>query len=238
MTDILVLVLFLLFFLNGWRKGLFRSLITPIFLAIFFIIGIIHFDLTGNLVHTFSIVIIGTSICSLIFKSIFFVGRHQIQKAFRDSTYVISRILGSFVNLFWNGTLLLIALLVLTLTPLSELGNVKKDIVNSNSYNCTHAYLIGRVPVARKIFFTLKILQEFSGPSELAQSEEYKAFFEDPKVEALQSNKEIMHLIESKNIFALLSHPLVKEVIDDNKLMQKLTTLSQKAYQKQAADNK
>jgi hypothetical protein len=229
--DICIIALLLLSLCTGWRKGFLRSMTAPIFFAIFSIIGVIHFDLTANIVHTFLIVATGTLVSSLIFKSLFLAGRRHIKKDFRDSTFLFSRLLGSIVNLSWNGTLLLIALLIITITSSSDLAAIS---TRSHSYNYANAYIINRIPIARNVFLTLNILQEANMPAELTESPEYKAFFENPKVKDLRSDAHISNLIQNKNIFRLLSNRKVKSIFRDNALMQKLTVLSKKAYNIQA----
>ena len=229
--DIFIISLLFLSLCTGWRKGFLRSMTAPIFFVLFCIVGVIHFDLTRNIVHTFLVVTIGTTVFSLLFKSLFLLGRHHVKKDFRDSTFLFSRLLGSIVNLSWNGTLLLIVVLIITITSSSGLAKITAQ---SHSYNYANAYIVNRIPIARNIFLTLNILQQANLPAELTKSPEYKAFFKNPKVRDLRSDRHISDLIQNKNIFGLLSNERVKSILNDNALMQDLTVLSKKAYDMQA----
>jgi hypothetical protein len=231
-TDYVLGSLALLFFFNGWRKGLFRSLISPLSLAFCSIGAIIYYDLTENLIKSLLIAGVGSMIVSTVLRILLFFGRRAVDTNYRNSSLIFSRILGGVCNLGWNGAIILILLFFVTFIPFNflKMGDIKNDIQQSRSFHYLNSYLIYRIPVIKDIPATIEKIQKPENLGPLKDSREYKDFANSPEIMELVQDPNIQTILNQKDYTRFLAHPKVRAIMNNEKLMLKFSRLSKKFY--------
>lgn len=232
-TDSVVLFLLIAFYFSGWKNGLLRSLIGPFSFGVCAIVGLIHYDLSHNIAKSLVITFLGTAILSIAANIIFLIIRSSVDKKYRDSAFVGSRLSGGLLSLLWKGALLAILILLSTFVPpfLPQIDKAQKDIKKSASFILLTQHVIGRVPLANNILETLAVFRDPQRIKRLSSSPEYLEFFNDQKIQDLTSDPAILDQINQKDFADLLSNPKVVNLLRDDELMAKLSRLSKKIYQ-------
>jgi hypothetical protein len=232
LTDIVVLVLMAFFFWRGWHSGLLRAFLGPICFGICLIIGVIHFDLTNNIMTALMIVGLGTWGLSTLLRLSLFIARRGIPKDHKNYVFGGSRLLGGIVSVFWAGSITLIILFVLAILPIpiAKFAEIQKDIHSSYTYGLLNNYVLYKNPATQKTVMALYILQDPVQMQKLSTLPEFQSFFSDPKIQDLLLDTEIVKLIEKKDAAHLIAHPKVKAIITDDGLMGKLFRLSKTLY--------
>ena len=237
-TDYGVAITGILFFLIGFRKGLFRTLIGPLSLLLCSVAAVIYYDITANVLNTLMIAFIGTIILSLVFRMIFIIGKSTVGKTGEDTTLLFSRILGGLLNLIWKWSILFGMLFLLTLIPFNalNLGTIKNDINGSVSFRLLNRLVLSRIPQTKRIKQAFRVLENPKKLQTLSSSPEYRDLMADPKVKALTEDKEIQALVDKQDYVKLLSHPKIKALLKDDELLSKLTRLSESLYRDNTAE--
>jgi len=232
-TDLVVLALFLIYFLLGWRKGIVRVLIGPASFAVCFVIAILNLDFNYNIVKSALILTLGTLVLSIIINLFFYIGKFSMEKEQREYVFIGSRILGSLLNLAWKGGVTLFLLLVLTFVPLNAFGldKARGNMKNSVSYKFTQHFAYNNIKPVREITATLAILKDPTFMAELSKTHEYEAFFRSEKIQNFVNDKQIIKHIQDNNIFGLVTNPKLLDIINDDKLMKRFTKLTKRAYE-------
>ena len=231
-TDLIILGLCIMFFWGGWRRGLFRALFGPLAFAFGALAGILFYDLSDNLLGGLITTILTTIALSIIFTIIHYISRSTVDKEHRNYVFLGSRFLGSFLSVFWEGGLCVIIMVTITLLPnnLFGSGKAQNDIKNSNTYHLVNQFVINQAPPVKKIYLTVNILRDPAYLNYLSQSEEFKSFFLDPKIQSLLNDKNFYEQIRNKNILNLMTNPKIKIILKDKRLMRKFTKLGKRVY--------
>ena len=237
-TDYGVAITGIIFFLIGFRKGLFRTLIGPLSLILCSVAAIIYYDITGNILNALMISFVGTLVLSLAFRLVLMIGKSTFGKTGEDTTLLLSRVLGGLLNLVWKWGILFGILFLLTAIPFNglNLGTMKEDINGSVSFRLLNQIVLSRIPQTQRIKQAFRVIENPKKLQTLSTRPEYKDLMADPKVKALTEDKEIQTLMDNKDYVKLLSHPKIKALLKDNELMSKLTHLSETIYRETAAE--
>jgi len=225
---------FLLFALwDGWRAGLFRSILSPLCCAFFVIIAIINFDLNYNIAVAGLIVVIGTAVTSVTIRSILWLTRRTVEKQFRAYIFWGSRLLGAGVSVIWKTLIGAVLLLFLTIIPAGFIPGInvlQEKIVFSRTYFCIDKEMLTRFPQVQKIYLVLSVLKDAAQNKEMADNPELTAFFSSPRVQAFMADEGVKSYLAGKNYLQLITHPKLKAIITDDGLMATLTRLSRQIY--------
>jgi hypothetical protein len=218
--------------LQGWRCGLLRSLIVPISLCIAWLISILYFDSSYNVLKSIWLILFITFILSFIGHLGLSLGRRSLSD--QEKLYVFwgSRILGTAVNAAWQSIIFffLIAILQAALPHSAEMKNIKEDIKQSRVYHWMGAKLLLNFPVAHATANTLAAFADQEQMELIKLTPEYKAVFDDPKVQELLSDPEISEYIQKKNVVRLMQAEKVRTILKDEEIMKKFSRLTRMVY--------
>jgi len=227
-------------FWRGWRKGLLRAILGPACLLIFSVIGVIHFDLTRNIVTSVLLALLGAAALSLLVRLLLIIGRARIPKEERDFVFIGSRMLGSIISTFWIAALLGAVLVLWAVVPLKKgtAGDIQKNILKSRSCFLANKFLVYPYPPVRNVLFTFQALLSPSHLQQLSAHPEFEAFLAHPKVQNTLRDPDILLYITRKDYKKLLAEPKVWDIIRDDKLMACLTRVSRKIYEEKSRKQK
>jgi uncharacterized membrane protein required for colicin V production len=219
LIDALVVFLVIIFFAQGWNKGLLRSLIGPVSLIVMGGVSMTYFRQTSNLIHSLLIGILGPVILSIACSVLLQLWHKFVDRG--EPAFWLSRLLGGVFSLAWGMGMLFLCLILLMLLPLNSiprLRDLKENIATSLSYTLVNKYF-------HDIQDTLEVLQSQTDPEALQSHPEFEALQENEKIQAILSDNEIMQQIRNQDIPKLLANPKIVEVLQDEQLMNKFISL-------------
>jgi hypothetical protein len=231
--DLIAIIVFIFALWNGWRVGLFRSLLTPLFILVFIPIGVINYDLSKNFAEATLVTVLGGLVTSSLIRVILFLSRRGVDKEFQRYVFWGSRLTGSAISVLWKGFVLVILLLLLVLLPpdLAPGGaGLQKEILLSQSYVLIDQQILSRYPNLRNVYFMLSVLKNPTLVKQFSDTPEYQSFFESEKVKAFVQDESIKSLLAGRHFILLLRHPSFLNIISDDRLMAALAKLTQKLY--------
>ena len=234
--DIVFIVLLFFFFFRGFLKGFFYTLIGPLCLVFWSIIGIILYDADNNIIASLSMVIFGTIIGTSVVLVTLALWKRQVHEQHRNYVFWGSRILGAVSNTAWNGTLTAALAVLLMLMPLNFLGmeKIQQQIQTSQSYVFFYSYLISPFPVVKNIQVAMSVIKDYRRLEQYRDTAEYKAVFSDPKIQYVVNNTEMMKKIQSKDAMAVIQSPQIQQILKDEHLMMRVAELGKKIYHDQS----
>lgn len=228
-TDIVILVLVVLYALSGWKKGLMRILLGPLSLAVCVILSFWYYQRTQNVWLSLAIGVLGPFFLNGLLSIVLALLRKAIHGDDDTGPSVFSRLAGSLVNVTWSGGLILISLYLFTRIPADtfNVGALRKDVERSWSYAVMVAAVDSAFPHwSGKSTSTQQVKQD------LQETEEYQRLMADDRVRALFEDEEIMKQVQAKNLTALMNNPKLLEVMDPQ-LIQDFFKLNEKYLQQQ-----
>lgn len=239
-ADIILACLLLFYFITGFRSGLFRTLIGPLAFVVCTVAAVIHFDLNRNPAKSLGIITLGTFGIWLAVNLIMFLSTRRVDKNFRNTTFLGSRLMGAAVNVAWKGFLTFFALLVITVLPIAPpaIARFQPDIESSVMFNSFLNTFMGRISLLEEGLETLSILQDPMQMSQWQSTPEFVNFFSQPRVVALRTDPEVQGLINNNDYAGLFRNPQVHAVIGDDSLMNTWTKLFLRVHRDRLAAQK
>jgi hypothetical protein len=226
-TDLFALAWIFISFIQGFRKGIFRSLVTPLSLGISMIVAVIHLDVTDNIGETVAIVTFGTAFLTILFKLALWIGRRGMDKDFKNYVFFGSRLAGCIINTIWNSLLAFVVMIVIVALP-SDIFNIydlQENIQRSTFYSLSQEKLINPYKRSREVYAALTSTQNAAYMKELSESPQVQAFAQHPKIQALTNDPQINRYIQEKESYRILTNPKFVAVIGDDDLMAVLTKI-------------
>lgn len=230
-VDLFCLIFLCFAIWDGWRAGLLRSLLNPLFIAIFIPIGIINYDLNRNFAVASLVTIIGGLACANIIRLILLLSRHGVDNEFRRYVFWGSRLAGCAISALWKGLLLTVILLVILLLPNTIApGGIKlqTEILRSRTFLFVDQNLLSLSPNFRNAYLLLNVLKNPTLVKKFSDTPEYHAFFDSKKVKDLLEDESVKSLLTGQHFLLLLRHPRVTAIITDDHLMYSLGLFARK----------
>jgi hypothetical protein len=230
-TDIIIFCFLLFFLLDGWRKSLFKSAIGPFVFLICSIFGIIYFDLTQNAVKAIFYTGLATTIITGIIFVLFSVGKRSVDPTYRNYSPIFNRILGSIINLAWQGMVLFVILFIVVSAPIYVYGfqKVQNNIRSSLSYSFIGASL-SQIPMLQRIVTAFSVFQNAHQMQRLSSTEEFRQFFLNEKIQALLRDEAFMESVEKKDFAKIMGNTKIMEIFSDDELMSTFNRLAKRIY--------
>lgn len=229
-TDFIVIIILSIFFLLGWRKGFFRSIIGPLALIIASIFSVQYYIKTQNIPIALLISILGPSVIHLTFILLLNVWHLTIDDKKDFST--LSRFSGGALSTFWRGSLFILTLILITIIPSGnfvKLKSVQDNIVGSKTYIVIAKAFKKFAPNEKvKIESITNLISHPDQLKKLESTKQYQDLAEDKTFQEIFQDEEFLELAKEQNIPKLLAHPNMKLILQDKNLVQKLM-----AFQKQ-----
>ena len=234
MTDYIVAVLFLVFFISGWQRGLIRSIMGPVSLILGSIAGYLYYQKDGDLFVALGISIIGPFLLNILL--------HLVLKAInfkKDDShhFAVGRLLGGFFCVAWSGALVLMTLIVLMITPgdFAKLKTIKKDISESRTYELIRKFTDQKVSSLENIDKISDILSDPEKIEKIQQMREFRVLAKDEKVQTLIADDILVGQIQNKDYTKALRNPKMQAILRDQTLLKKLFAMQQKLIEEVSA---
>ena len=232
LMDKIILALLIIFSLFGWFRGFLKALIGPLSCALCFFFAAIFYDLNQNILLASLIAVGGTIALATIFSTILTIGMATVNKEFRGKIFLLSRILGSGVNLLWQGNLLFLSLIIMTALPAAKPGveKLQDQIYQSKMVESYYRHVISPDDRLQAGLASLAIFKDHEQMDRVSKTKEFQAFQQDPKVQAFLSDPKVLEAAGKKDTLAILMAPSLAELITNDRAMEKFTTLVKLMY--------
>ncbi len=229
-TDVAVFIFSLLFFFNGWAKGLMRILLSPVSLLIGTALSYVYYLHTRNLLIALILGIILPFILNILLLLILKFWNQKVDKKMPPS--FPSRIAGSLLGLGWGIGMIVLTLLLLAIIPANvfPLAQIQKDLRRSFSYHLLQKFTDG-LPTVEDTSQALSEINDEEKIKQIKTSEEYRTLNDDPQLQAIFNDTETMREIREKDLGKLLTNPKFLEILNDEKLLRKMFALHKKIVQ-------
>lgn len=225
-TDTIILVSLLYFFYQGWRRGFLGTLVGPVSLVIGLMTAFFYYQKTQNLILSLLISILGPFILNIAFRLTLALWKKVIGE--ETSLSLMSRFLGSCLNILWRGTWLILILIFIAMMPanIPVLKRIQEDVTHSTAHALIAHWLGDKVPGAS--LDIQKVSSAFQDPAalkEILESEEVQAILTNEKFREVLSDEKVAEDLREKNYSALLTSPKMQTIFQDKELMQKFFTI-------------
>jgi uncharacterized membrane protein required for colicin V production len=228
MVDFVIAALFVIFFLNGWHKGLLRSILGPISLIVGSIAGYFYYQQQGDLLMALIISVLGPFLLNIILHLLLKIIHWQ--KEDTSPRLSVGRILGGVFCLIWSGTIVLLILALIMLLPFNvpKLDQVKDAIGASFTYKIISKFTESKVPSVQEIEKISDVLSDPIKLERIQSMKEFRNLAKNDKVQALLEDSHLIEQIQNKEFTKLVGNPKIQEIIKDEDLIKKFLALHQK----------
>lgn len=228
-TDILVAVTLLSFFISGWNKGIIKAVIGPLSTLLCIAAVYVFFNKIQSPFLCLLILILGPIVLSLTFSLMLTLWSKTV--AGNDAPLLVSRILGGIFTGAWGWGMLIFVLIFIGMMPTKvfKFKKLQEDISSSVSYAYVQGNIVNKIPQVKS---TANLLEVFQDPDKIAEIQDtpgYEEIYNHKKIQALINDEEIVKLVKEKNVIKLLANPKVMAIWQDEKLIMKFLEVSQKS---------
>lgn len=236
-TDYIALGALFYFFLNGWHKGILRTLLGPISFVIGCSIAFIYYHQTRNIATSLLICALSPFALKILISLIL-----KIWGKFTDKDTLLSvpsKLLGSIFSVLWSGSYLGLLIILIGLIPLQSgwFEKIQNDVIASKSHGIIHQLIGNKVPIASGSVKNLTAI--FEDPAKLQRlrsTKEFKTFMEDDDLKKIFSDEETIEQIGNKEYGKLLANPKIQSVFQNEQLLKKIFALNKKIIEDSLAD--
>lgn len=245
LADLFVLLFLLFHAYNGWRKGLFKSLLGPISFVICCLFAWLYFKRTHNVLISLTISLLGPIVIKIFVPWIVQLASEGTLQPSTSSIGLINRWLGSAVGLVWGMIMASLLLLFVVINPAASgpVASARLAVSNSLVFSGGSSYWTGFSSIVLAANSRNESTAEMDSPKAnqmqspdaqaLAQSEEYQNLYNDERVKELLSDPEVKQLIEEKQYMKLLQNPRFAKILDDPSLIARMVQLQSKINKQQ-----
>lgn len=226
-TDCTVGIALTYFVYRGWSKGLMKTVLGPVSLALGLVMGWIYYQRTHNLITGFLLAAISPFVIRFFISILLALwAKASNEKAVLSTP---SRLFGCAFSVLWSGSYLAVFLIALGMIPLKigALAKIHADVTGSKSYT-----LISRW-AAQQPFFDSPNLAGISDlmddPQRMEQykdTPEFNTLIKDKQLQAILSDETTAEQIQSKDYAQLMANPKVQEIFKDEELLKKILALN------------
>ncbi len=230
-TDIIVCVLLLIFVRSGWRKGFFRSFISPFSLAAAILVGAISFDLTNKLLQSISLGLTTLLLANILLRLLWLWGRFSVEKNYRNFLFIGSRILGTMISLAWKGSVLILILLCMALLPMQRLGlgDLQEDVKASKTFFYMNNDLLNHLPLTQNLLDHIASLKDFSASEDHSEDNRFQSLLANKKLQSLLEDPEIQQQLKSHDLSELVNNPKLIDLVNDKNFFDEVSEMGKKA---------
>ncbi len=231
-TDILTLILSIVFLMVGASRGFLQSLMGPVAMIVATIISIIYYQCTANIVVSLLIGLLGPILISLILK--FLLRTWTVVTNSDIKPDALSAMAGAVLTFIWGWIFIIFTLILLTVLPLwgDAFTAIHRDVAKSSSYAMASH-------VEDRLFSGSK--QNVTAVASVASAADAKSLAQDPRFQAVLQDPDIQKDIEAHDIVKLMRNPkmmkLVQQLMSDPVAMKKLMALYRTQSQQQPIKN-
>lgn len=234
LLDKIIIVLLCLFFLTGWLRGFLKSLIGPASFLFCFISAVIFYDLNRNILMATFIATIGTIALTITLNILLMASLTTVNKEFRGKAFLVSRILGSVINILWQGNIMFVTIILLSALPIHNEKFVTLQNQAAESKILAHYYQRMIYPDNRLTAITtsLAMMRDPQKMQIIASTPEFAAFYADPKVQDFVNDPQVMSAMETQNSLKLIQSASLRALVTDDTAMYQFTRLTTTIYRR------
>lgn len=225
-TDIATLCVLMFLLWRGCRRGFVRSLLGPLAFFIGTMTAFYYYGMSTNLILSLIIGLVTPFVLYRVFR--FFLDQFNSRAGGQVDPGPISGLAGAAVTAAWGMSLTFPVVILLTyLPPLNPtMAAIRKDAAGSQTFT-----MIKAATIAFKM--PLTIPSGTHAASAAAGNTPLQALANDPKIQDLLKDPDVIKAVEEKNYAALMSNPKFVNIAKDPAFMQKF--LAAYAAQQQAS---
>ncbi len=233
LTDYITASLLALFFVSGWMRGFVRSVIGPLAFLTSTFASMLYFGIHRDISDSIFFILAGTILLALLGYLLLYSVRQTVSEDDRDYVFWGSRLLGALLTVFWKGSLMAAALVLLTALSPSVFGlkETQEDIRQSLAYHALDAHIISNVQVVRDVREFLSCLEDPQRTEAVQASEEFKILMQDQKMQDLLADPQVVEAINSKDVARLVLNRQVIQLFNDKDFVEKFLAFAKVMYQ-------
>ncbi len=180
----------------------------------------------------------GTLILTVTLNILLALGMATVNKEYRGKVFPLSRILGSVVNVVWQGNIVFLTILLLSTLPIDDkrMDALRTQVPESKMMNFYKETIINRDVRFQAVVKSLGTLRDPDEVAQIAHTPEFEAFRKQPKLQKFINDPDVIQAMESKNGLKLIGNPSLRELLTDDSAMMSFTSLAQMVYQKNFKD--
>lgn len=221
------------FFISGWMRGFLKSLIGPFSFLCCFISAVIFYDLNRNILIATIIATAGTLALAITLNMLLIIALSTVNKELRGKTFFISRLLGSVINVIWQGNIFLVFIILFSLLPLNneKMENLQKQISDSKLVAWYHQKIINRDNRLQAAVLSFSALKDPAQLRAITQTKTFEEFYQKEKVQNFLNDPEVIDALTAKDSVKLIRNESARDLVTDNDTMSALTKVVRKVYQ-------
>jgi uncharacterized membrane protein len=222
-TDFATFVISVYFLGRGASRGFINSLLFPFSIIAATILSAVYFKITGDVIISLLIGLIGPFLLCIILKIIFKMWVQAVNIDIAQPGF-ISRLAGAALTLLWGWVFIIFALILLAVAPPwgETLTAAHNDAVKSASYQFIAKPL-------QEVLFTASKENIAAVPGGSLLRDDARSLSEDPRFQKVLQDPDIQKEIEAHDIAKLMSNPkmmdLVQQIMSDPGTMKKVMAL-------------
>ncbi|HLF19033.1 MAG TPA: CvpA family protein [Candidatus Omnitrophota bacterium] len=227
--DLGVCLILGLYFINGARKGLLKTLLGPIAFIIGTLIAVVYYLNTHLLINTLLISILSPFALNILFFLILKFWNKTIQKG--ETISPLSRLLGGLMAILWSGAWVLCLLIFLALIPAQTpwFNSLQEQISASKACGVARRLIGHKIPESSTNITKLtEILENPDKYAALKDLKEYQDLINDPALNELLSDTTSTEQMKNRDFPGLLSNPKFQALLQNKDLIKKILALNEK----------
>ncbi len=232
LLDKIIIAILFFFFLSGWLRGFLKSMIGPVSFLLCFISAVIFYDLNRNILMAVLIATVGTIALAITFNVLLALGLSTVHKEFRGKTFLLSRLLGSLINIFWQGNIFFVFIIIFSTLPINnqKFESIQKQITESKIVSFYYEKVVNRDNRIKAVLASFLAIKDPNQMQLISNTKEFTNFYNHAKVQKFLNDPQVIDALAAKDSVALLSNPALKELVIDDDAMYNLTILAQMVY--------
>jgi len=236
-TDYIALGALLYFFLNGWYKGIFKTLLGPISLIIGCSIAFIYYHQTNNMALSLWICVLSPLAFKILITVVLKIWKKVSNK--EVSLSFSSKLFGSIFSVLWSGGYLGLLLILIGLIPtrFGWLDKIQDDVIASKSYSIIQQFIDKNLLAT---FADIKKLTAIIGDpakfQKFQSTKEFEVLMEDDDLKEIFSDEEMIAQIRNKEYGKLLANPKMRSALANDQLLKKIFALNKKIMEEGIAE--
>jgi hypothetical protein len=220
-TDIITIVVSILFLLQGYSRGFLRALLTPFSIVIATFLSIIYYQITKEIVICLLIGLVGPFLLNFFFRMIIKAFAKASNNDIRTPN-IFSAVAGAILTFAWGWVFIIFTLILLTVLPPWDptMKAVHDDVLKSRSYKIAQ-------PWEGILFSSSK--ENAASTEDNSSTLDAKSLAEDPRFQKIMQDPEIQKDIDAHDMVKLMSNPkmmeLTRQIMTDPDMMKKVMTI-------------
>jgi uncharacterized membrane protein required for colicin V production len=224
LTDFIAGALLIIFFAQGYQRGILLTALRPVALLLGIGIAAIYFQVTQKLPMSLLIALAAPFLIN--FAAAYFIKMGKMtQKSAETAVSRLNAVLGGVFNFLWGTVIVSLCLALFLAVPdvTAPITQAQKTIKASYSHNI----ISGIFQKGKTYRYTKKIVDVLGNPlfTSPFASYEVELIRDDKTIQRVLENEEVKEKIHSKDYFQLMSHPYFKQIMADEYLMKSIVDL-------------